>query len=528
MNRLRLCGLLLAALALVGVSWGQVLSTGTGHPISINGAPFPIITSSGGGPTLPAYDPYPRIMALAITGSQITSYVSANWTTYAPMYNALVYANYVGSEGSIGGSSTYASVFLATKTASTLATPPRQGFYIQACCQWTGTGTDNTDGWVVWTGQVNTNNWWVRASWPSGAIPIYSGTTELGYLLLGPNNAQTDTNGRTVFQEFAYHFDQYDTQANADGESPGQVANPTLNLYFFDNQWAKTVVAGTWGATTVTTDYAAGNSTATTYEQKGEAALVTAWRAQHPGVLIVGNNNYWAVGTKAGGSTTLDPSNVGLFDYAFAQGVETDMEYTATTLMQMLEQQESLVNSTGTVVVGNAFSSGAQQSCGVVWPAAQSSWVSADFQTARAWDAMTNMRNWTWSPGSASQAGNTLYWFDEQEQGGVHGWLSNGTQRLDPPQTGPATQVTLTGTGNVSSVWVRRFPNGWVLWNPYNNGSVNITGGIPTTLHRLTNISSSTGDSTINTGAAVSFPVTLGDTISGQSCGDGLFLIGTG
>ena len=80
---------------------------------------------------------------------------------------------------------------------------------------------------------------------------------------------------------------------------------------------------------------------------------------------------------------------------------------------------------------------------------------------------------------------------------------------------------------NVSGVYVRRFPNGWVLWNPYGNGSVTIT-NIPTTLHYLTNISSSTGINPPNSGAAVGASVTMGDTISSEPCGDGLFLIGTG
>ena len=139
---------------------------------------------------------------------------------------------------------------------------------------------------------------------------------------------------------------------------------------------------------------------------------------------------------------------------------------------------------------------------------------------------MTYMRNAYWAPGVG--ANNVLWWGDELGQPTTSGagWLSKGTQRLDPPQTGPATQVTLTGTGNVSGVYVRRLPNGWVIWNPYGNGSVTIT-NIPTTLFHIADPFG--GQSGVNTGAQVSGgSVTLGDTISSQSCGDGLFLIGTG
>jgi hypothetical protein len=582
-----------------GVAHAQLCVNAAGHPVT-TAAGVPLLCgTTGGSEAGPAYQPYPRIFGYAEGGGALSAYASANWSTYAPLYNALVYANYVG--GSIGGANTFAGVMAGVKSSSPLATPPYQGFYLQSpfqACAFQGTGetsgttltiqssnsgtcsiatggelysvssgnpsdtgtsiesgsgstwtlsgspglgsgtsiaivAGNQGTFAKWSMLVDTGTgsygWWLRTAWPSGSIVITSEAANSGDLLLSPNNTSTNSNGRTLYQEFAYHFDEWYTQGQSVGEVASIAANPTLNLYFMDNQFPRPRQSGTWGAPSDTTDYSNTAAQAATYLQKAQAMQVAALRAQHSGVVVAGNSNYFALGTVSGNDVALDPSNDGLYDYAFAEQVEQSMgNYNFTTLFAMIEQQEAQVSSSGTIALGQYFN-GTGSGCPSVvsWTSGvQSTWGSAQWQVARFWNGWANMRNYAWAPGVG--ANNVLWWFDEEYQGGVHGWLSNGTQRLDPPQTGGATQVTLTGTGNISNVMVRRFPNGWVILNPYGNGSVSITGGIPTTLHRLTNISSSTGDSTINTGAAVSFPVALGDSISSEPCGDGLFLIGTG
>ena len=533
--RRRLPALLLALLFAVPAS-AQFCTSSTGVPLTGSGGVPLICSAIPGGPTGgPASDAYPRIFAYADYGGSLTEYTSTAFLGLAPGYNAIVFNGYVG--GSLGGANTYATVFAAIKAASPLATPTRMGMYIQSVAA-TPTASESAATFNAWTSQVTTSNWWLRTSWPSGAQIEWDGYSYLNALLLGPNNINTNGSGRNFFQQFAYHFDNYWALANADGETSAPTANPTLNLYFLDNQLARPRTSGTWGAQSDTTPYTIPNTQATTYNQQGNAKLVAAWRAQHPGIVIAGNNNYWAVGSVSGGGVTLDSSNAGLDDYAFVEQVEGDMPYyTASQLFNMVKQEESLVSSTGTVVVGNYFNGSG--GAGVSWTSgAQSTWTTAggQWQVARAMAAMAAMRNWTWGPGTG--AGNVLYWFDEYQQGigsfngspGAPGWLSRGTQRLDPPQNCPSSPITLTGTGNLAGVCVRRFPGGWVIWNRYGNGPVTIT-SIPSTLFRLTNISSSTGDPTINTGAQVTGgSVTLGDTCgpSNEACGDGLFLIGTG
>jgi hypothetical protein len=458
----------------------------------------------------PANDPYPRIAITAHAGGVQTAWTSANWTTYAPLYNALDYSGYVGSAPTSG---TYASIMAAVAAASPNPTPPRQGFYIQGCCEWTGSGTDATDGWVNWQEIIANNNWYVRTSWPSGSIVTYTGESNLGYLLFNPNNSTPDSNGRTIAQEFAYHFDEY-WALGGSVESSHIAANSTLGMYFFDNQWMKNVNPGTFCAPTDTTEYAVNAANAAVCVQKGQAAVVAAFRAQHPGIVLWGNSGYWAYGPVENKTVVLNSSNAALFDYALAEGAEEYMPYySATTLFQMLEQGEAVVASTGSQVISNYFTGTGGN--GIIWTGAQSTWSATLWQVSRAWNALSQMRNWVWSP-NPYYSTNVLPWFDEDYQpcvSGVHGWLSNGSQRLDPPQTGPWS----------NGVYRRRFPNGWVLWNPYGNGVQTVS--VPTTLYRIQNCSSSTGTSAVNTGAQVtSGTVTLQD----GGNGDGLFLIGTG
>ncbi len=470
--------------------------------------------------TGPANDLYPRIFAYADHAGSQGAWTSTNWTTYAPLYNALVYSGFVGSAP---GSGTYTSVMAGIASSSPLPIAPRQGFYIMSTEQSTVGGDGNQSTFTEWSSQVETGTgaggWWVRDSWPSGTISVNDAKS--GLLLLNPNNTGTNSSGRTLFQQFAYHFDNFWALGNADGESSSPPPNGTLSLYFLDNQGPRPDKAGLWGAVSDTTDYAANSATANAYFQEGSALQISALRTQHPGIVIAANTNYWLLYVQGALSGGLVPQRNGIYDYAFAEGVEQWMgDFTAEQLFAGLQAEEIEVSATGTVVVGNYFNGTGGN--GVKWTSgAQSTWGTDQWQVARAWNAMAQMRNWTWAPGPGLD--NGLYWFDEEYQGGVHGWLSNGTQRLDPPQTGPNGPVTLTGTGNVSGVYVRRFPNGWVLWNPYGNGVVTIT-NIPTTLLRLTNISSSTGDSTVNTGVHVTNSVTMQD----GGDGDGLFLIGTG
>ena len=93
----------------------------------------------------------------------------------------------------------------------------------------------------------------------------------------------------------------------------------------------------------------------------------------------------------------------------------------------------------------------------------QASWTTGtggDWQAARFGIAAAMMRNSYYILNPGGESYNSVGLMDEMYQGGSYAWLSNGSQRLDAPQS----------TSWSNGVWRRRFPNGWVLWNPRGNG----------------------------------------------------------
>jgi hypothetical protein len=145
----------------------------------------------------------------------------------------------------------------------------------------------------------------------------------------------------------------------------------------------------------------------------------------------------------------------------------------------------------------------------------QSAWGTTQWQAVRFGFAAAMQRNWWYALNCGAGAYNSVGLMDEQFQGGSFGWLSNGTQRLDPPQSAAWS----------NGVWRRRFPNGWVLWNPRGNGEQTVS--VPTTIYRLKHRTDGPdgtgyGDPLVNNGQQITGGVaTLGDA-------DGLFLIGAG
>ena len=107
----------------------------------------------------------------------------------------------------------------------------------------------------------------------------------------------------------------------------------------------------------------------------------------------------------------------------------------------------------------------------------QSGWGAAQWQAVRFGFAAAMQRNWHYALSCGQGDYGSLGLMDEQVQTvngkANYGWLSAGTQRLDPPQSAAWS----------NGVWRRRFPDGWVLWNPRGNGAQTVT--IPSTLCRI-------------------------------------------
>jgi hypothetical protein len=250
--------------------------------------------------------------------------------------------------------------------------------------------------------------------------------------------------------------------------------------------------------------------------QQGIAELITAFKAVNPNVLL------W-MNTECPTGNTVDPSLANKIDVVFCEeviGESYSWESTnpITYLMaNMIQTEQQLMSPTGTVILHQCGPAGGGSNS---FNSAQSTWASGvggQWQYVRYGFAAAMMRNWHYALNCGQQGYNQTALMDEQVQGGNYGWLSAGTQRLDPPQSAASTIPGISGTG----VWARRFPNGWVLWNPRGNNSgnpVTVT-GIPTTLKHIA--TRGYGDAGINTGLNTSGTITLQNA-------DGLFLIGTG
>lgn len=539
MKRLRLW-LPLLALLCGQPAWSQVFTTTTGAPFTINGAPFLL---SGSAPPPPAglqaagfprtavlfYVPFSELYSGNVAGCNQTM------ATIASQTSLMITGWYYDIEQTYGSYSTLMSGWKSAAAAN--------GLTQYDILYTAGVGayyTGSTNPWF--SAAMNAASMWLytaaAGSGTTDLVQYYGSSSPQSWLNIATTNAQSivagTINGKTnvlLGDNVWYAYAQYFTDSLSSGlanskygETNPLGANTNLSGFFIDNSqpWG---AAGTATYNGIgTTPVAASNAVAQTIQQ-GLASLYGAFKALNTNMILVSNSGY-AYGYLAGKFTSNNAAYNSLWDAILEEGTigsTTGVEYlynsTPGAWMSGMIAAESSLNSNGVQLFqqvgkpgGVAFSSSSQAS----WTTG----AGGDWQAARFGIAAAMMRNSYYILNPGGESYNSVGLSDEMLQGGSYAWLSNGTQRLDPPQSGPATQVTLTGTGNVSSVWVRRFPNGWDIWNPRGNGAVTIT-NVPTTLHRLTNRGSSYGDPSVNSGAQVTSSVTLQDA-------DGLFLIGTG
>lgn len=534
-----------AVLALLGAPAEAQIFIANGQVVVANGVP--VLAGSSSGPTglqtagfprtaVLFYTPFSELYSGTVTGCAQTM------ATIAAQTNLMIVPWYYGVEQTYGS---YATLMSGWKTAATANGLTQYTVLYSAGMGFYNTGT--TTPWL--SAAVNAASMWLyTAAAGSGTTDLVSyygnGSSPQSWLNFGSTNAQTivagtiqgKTNvllGYSVWDAYAqYYTDSLMSglAVSKYGETAVMGANTYLNGFFIDNNipWGP-VASATYNG--LGTTPVAPSNTIAHYIQVGDASLAAAFRTyialsgQTHSILV--SNSGYATGYLGGNFTSNDPTYNNVWDAILEEGTigsTSGVEYLYNSpvahWMSGMIAAESSLNSNGVQLFqqvgkpgGVAFSSSSQAS----WTTG----AGGDWQAARFGIAAAMMRNsyYILNPGGESSY-NSVGLSDEMLQGGSYAWLSNGTQRLDPPQSGPATQVTLTGTGNVSSVWVRRFPNGWDIWNPRGNGAVTIT-NVPTTLHRLTNRGSSYGDPSVNSGAQVTSSVTLQDA-------DGLFLIGTG
>jgi hypothetical protein len=477
----------------------------------------------------PASDPFPRTLS-AMTGGDFALYYSGNTTagvptaTVASESNIMLMSAYLGVEKSYGS---YASLMSRWKAAAA-ANGIKLRVFMYTWGQWFQYSNPASYPWL--TNAFDSSSMWAYTSaGGSGTTDLlpYGATGDAGNssLQITPDNKQTLSssykyNGKTgvlagynVWDLYAQYF--YDVFVNGlavskYGEAAGFVPNPYVDGIILDNT---TPVPGVTPATWLGLGTEPVGRTAQTIAlvQQGQARLANAFRALNPNYLVLANSAFASVYTDPG--FAVDPSNKGLWNVLFSEGtigyswsIESWANSPPGDWMKGLIAAEATVAPNGTLVLNQTGGPGGVNDLG----GNQSSWGATQWQAVRFGFAAAMQRNWHYALVCGQSSGNPGL-MDEQVQtvNGKpnYGWLSAGTQRLDPPQSAAWSD----------GVWRRRFPNGWVLWNPRGNGAQTVT--IPSTLCRIK--TRGYGNASVNNGACGATSVTLQDA-------DGLFLIGTG
>jgi hypothetical protein len=529
--------------AVTGTSYSNTgLSASTGYTYSVaadnpegtsaQSASARATTTSTGGPSSgrnsPASDPFPRT-AVFMIGGHFPLLHSGNTAAGVPTATVVAQSSLVTINAYLGVESygTYSSLMQQWKAGAAanrltlrtfIYTPGFAPQYANAIFPWLTANFNNSSMWAYTSasGRGTTD------------LAPYNGDGANGqsYLQITPYDTQTVSpsfsfNGKTgvlagynVWNLYAqYYYDVYvnGLAVSKYGESAGPAPNSELDGIFLDNEAANsnTTSPATWnGLGTPPVQNAAADAAI----QQGIRKQVQAFKALNPNLLLMGNYNLAANITNPG--FTVDPSQIGLWDVIFNEAVigqsfsiETWNNSPPGAFMQGLIKSELAIAPGGTLIFAQSGLPGGSNGL----TGNQSGWSSRQWQAVRYGFAAAMQRNYHYLFNCGQQAYSCIGLTDEQVQkvsgSPNYGWLSAGTQRLDAPQSAPWS----------NGVWRRRFPNGWVLWNPRGNRAQTVT--VPSTLCRIT--TRGYGDPSVNTGACGATTVTLQDA-------DGLFLIGTG
>ena len=524
----KLTSLIALAGAILFACWNSAVAQTPGAPcLTVNSsAPATCSSATTSGP---ASDPFPRTMALDIGGNYPLLH-SGNTNAGVPLAtvasesNIILINDYLGAES--GG--TYASLMQGWK-----ATAAADGLTLRTFLYTQGQSFQYTSPAVYpWlTNAFNSASMWAYTS-ASGegttdVLPYsYTGNTGQSYLQITPYNKQIlsssySHNGKTgvlagynIWNLYAQYF--YDVfvsglATSKYGEASRFAPNPYLDGVFLDNEAPVPHGTATWlgmGTTPVGADAATIAAT-----QQGEAKQVAAFHALNSKFLVFGNTgfaSFYLNGTLG----AVDPSYKNLWNVAMNEGTvgyswsdETWDNSPPGHFMQGLIAAEESIASGGTLIFHQVGGPGGENDL----TGDQSSWGATQWQAVRFGFAAAMQRNWHYALSCGQGEYGSVGLMDEQVQTvngkANYGWLSAGTQRLDPPQSEAWSD----------GVWRRRFPNGWVLWNPRGNGARTVT--IPSTLCRIK--TRGYGNASVNNGKCGATSVTLQN-------GDGLFLIGTG
>jgi Chitobiase/beta-hexosaminidase C-terminal domain len=451
-------------------------------------------------------------------GSQATNYASPTFRQNVAAFNLILYTNWVGIEGSMGGQTMSSSMADIKTRASALG----NSYCLTGCYQIPQevrtTGAPNT----AWFAAMQANHWWLYSG--PGAFPGGSIVVDTAYAA-NEGNVTCNVNGTALSPlatggwanglDYCYAAATYEfnyiingTPQNV-GQSAGTcAANPHCDFIVHDNQQWNTRYSGQWLYNSVV--YPNGeygtDVTVYPYQQAGFARLINKWRSLCPNAgsgqtMLQGGNCDVIAGAQANpGTGPVGPIITTpwqhLYDIVFSEGCLGNVGGTIPTCViaynspnamlgtRMVQQEQLLSTNPRAICVLQTEGGGPLPGTGN-YPASQSNWTNAfsttfamptnaggsHIPTGNYWQGaryalgFALLRGWAFDLGIDD---GTFFWLDEYNksaggsQAGNYNWLG---APIDGPQSTPWNL----------GMYRRRFANGTVYLNPCGNGAQNYT-----------------------------------------------------
>jgi hypothetical protein len=256
----------------------------------------------------------------------------------------------------------------------------------------------------------------------------------------------------------AWYEYQVLTQGNlhALGDPSSIPANSLVGAIDHDNQFMIPRISGCWESTSTVYSSSSQYQTIAPYLQRGYRDAAVMWRSLQPGILIIGNCDYYSYYNSSANPQVLDPSNTGLWDVAYCEAPvgQSFSKATDTTwgvFVACLLSQEALVSSTGKCCWLAEGSGG-----GVLndYTGPQSGWNAAQWRAARYQWGMAQLLRWICG---VQNDASVPYLFDEWNAGANKlGYLGSpaGSRGLSV-SGGSATWTPPAGNTAAANAWAQ-------------------------------------------------------------------------
>jgi len=472
-----------------------VTATGGLSLLGLSGVSGSASLSSGA----PSYLGAPRTGRYMIGGNQ--AFVGSPTGIAAEAFiNLSVFQNFNGLEQSMVSSygKNFPQAIAAIQSAATTAGNvfcKQVPYHIMEVCSAPGSGGANSTLTVQYS-TVNSKNWFLRTTYPSGSIvqnPSPTDECNSGNQCPSASTTFGTMNYAQWFAEYCYNLFHLGNGATL-GEATYPVACSSWAGDFNDNFFNATRLAGDWGSNGTT--LAAGNATGNAYLQKGQAQHIAQRRTLNTDLQIA-NCDWYASTGAVYNSAMLNILDGQLCEFVLGNqfySAETFFTSFSTLVSQLLLSASNLLNSSQITMIGQTSPDQTTRA----WPSSQSSWTPEDWQGMRFGAALAALLDMYHCPGIGINHQAEL---DSILRADEYGGFSSGPglNWLKTPIDSVATAIVpwQGSYAGGNAVLRRRWAEGTVYLFPYENtGPVTVTASG----HRLA--TQGYGDPTVNTGAA--------------------------